>query len=340
MNTESSEKSSDKRSGIDVDEHNLGPQSFNPFRNRRHTTTLLLVVTLAALIAAGYVAYQFYLTGRQESNIIRVNGRIEAHETHISAPTATRVKSVTVKEGEFVHKGQLIVMLDSENLQKRISASGPALKAALTARRETDLQVAAVQQQIGEARARSKGFIAKLFSTRKGRAEKATQLRGDLLQAKMMSSQARSAVATVEGARAQASSKLSYFNITSPIDGICATRSSEPGELVAAGQVMLTLVDLSSAYLRGFLPESDVARIKIGQSAEVFLDSRSAKPFSGRVTSIDAHPSFTPANVYFKNDRLRQAFGITISIDHPNGLAKPGMPAEANVLFNSREKMN
>ena len=108
---------------------------------------------------------------------------------------------------------------------------------------------------------------------------------------------------------------------------------------------MLTIVDPKSAYMRGFITEADVARIKIGQAAQVFLDSDSTKPnsnstepLSGKVTSIDSAPSFTPENVYFKKDRIRQAYGIKISIDHPNGLAKPGIPAEAKIVLNANNK--
>jgi multidrug resistance efflux pump len=313
-------------------------RSFTQFVKHRHLTLLLPIMMIAVLLAAGYGAFYFFSHHGDESNIVRASGRIEAPETHISAPTATRVKSVAVKEGDSVHKGQLIVTLDSEKLQKKINESAPALNAALHARRETDVQVAAVQKQISEARAKSHGFFAKIFSTKSGREKQEIQLRSEMLQAKMMSMQARSAVSSVQGARTQASAKLSFFNITSPIDGICTVRSTQPGELVAAGQVMLTLVSPNSAYVRSFVPESDVARVKIGQAAQVFLDSTSTKPLSGRVTAIDEAPSFTPENVYFKKDRVRQAFGIKISIDHPNGLAKPGMPAEAKIVVNSEKK--
>jgi len=332
-------KIGDKSSDIDKDKPGLKKKLLNLWKNQRKLSILLLAVIVAAVLAAGYAACQLAIS-IADANKLHVSGRIESPETHISAPAATRVKSVMVKEGDTVHKGQLIVTLDSQDLQKKIDESGPALKEALNARRQTDRQVNAVQHQIGEARAKSHGLFAKLFSTKSGREKQATQLRGEMMQAKMMSFQARSAVAEVQGAQAQGTEKLSYFNITSPIDGICATRSTEPGELVAAGQIMLTLVDPDSAYLRGFVPEGDIARIKIGQPAEVFLDANSTKALSGRVRSIDAAPSFTPENVYFKKDRLRQAFGITISIDHPNGQAKPGMSAEANILFNSKQENN
>lgn len=328
---EASNKASDTEKGGSTKEQ----KSFTQVANNRQLTILFRGLILTAMLAACYGTFYFYSHHNRDTNIVRASGRIEAPETHIAAATATRVISVAVKEGDPVHKGQLIVTLDSENLEKKIADSKPALQAALHAKRASDAQIAAVQHQVSEARSKSKGFFAKIFSTKGGREKQATQLRGEMLQAKMMSMQARSAVASVQGARTQASSKLSYFNITSPIDGICTTRSTQPGELVSAGQVMLTLVSLNSAYMRGFVPESDIARIKIGQPAQVYLDSTETTPLSGKVTDIDAAPSFTPENVYFKKDRVRQAFGIKITIDHPGGLAKPGMPAEAKIILNS-----
>ena len=324
---------SDKTGAVEDDLTSLKSRSFARLSEHRNFAVALSVMIIAALIAGGYGAFYLCSHNSNDSNLVRVSGRIEAPETYIAAPVATRVTSVAVKEGDSVHKGQLMITLDSENLQKKINESTPALEAAMHARRETDLQVAAVQKQISEAKAKSNGFLAKIFSTKGGREKQEIQLRSEMLQAKMMSMQARSAVASVQGARTQASSKLSYFNITSPIDGTCTVRSAQPGEPVAAGQVLLTLVGRNAAYMRGFVPESDVARIKIGQAAQVFLDSGSSKPLLGTVTSIDATPSFTPENVYFKKDRIRQAFGINITIDHPTGLAKPGMPADANIVL-------
>jgi HlyD family secretion protein len=325
-----------------VEKGTSGPAPESAQLENRRRTVLLIIVTVAALLALAYGAFHFYDANHKEDpNIVQSSGRIESPETYIAAPTATRVLSVAVKEGDAVRKGQVIVVLDSGLLRQKIEQSAPALKQSLHAKQETDAQVAAVQQQIDKARAKSKGLVAKIFSTKGGREKQEMQLRTEMMEAKMMSMQACSAVATVEGARSQASSKLSYFNITSPIDGICTIRSTQPGELVSAGQVMLTLVSLNSAYMRGFVPEGDIARIKIGQAAQVFLDSDATKPvrpLSGRVTAIDADPSFTPENVYFKKDRVRQAYGIKITIDHANGLAKPGMPAQAKIVLNANSQ--
>src|SRR5208283_1485461 len=96
-------------------------------------TFLLPSVICIALLATGYGTFRFFSKQTEDANVVHVSGRIEALETHISAATATRGKSVTVKEGYPVHAGQLIVTLDSGELEKKLGESGPALKAALAA---------------------------------------------------------------------------------------------------------------------------------------------------------------------------------------------------------------
>jgi HlyD family secretion protein len=76
-----------------------------------------------------------------------------------------------------------------------------------------------------------------------------------------------------------------------------------------------------------------LGRIRVGQAAKVFLDNdpNHQKPLDARIATIDAKASFTPENIYFQRDRVQQVFGVKISIDKPGGLAKPGMPADANI---------
>ena len=183
-----------------IENRQIDQRSSTQFRNQRRTFLLIIVVS-TALLAIGYGAFKFFSNHSDDPNIVRLSGRIEASETHIAAPTATRVKSVAVQEGDTVRKGQLVIVLDSGILQKKIGQSAPALKAALRAKHETDAHIAAVNQEISKARAKSKGLLAKIFSTKGGREKKEMQLRTAMLQAQMMSMQARTAVATVEGAR-------------------------------------------------------------------------------------------------------------------------------------------
>jgi HlyD family secretion protein len=81
--------------------------------------------------------------------------------------------------------------------------------------------------------------------------------------------------------------------------------------------------------LHGYVPEGDIGRVRLGQTAHVFLDSDAKHAFDARVEEIDAQASFTPENVYFKQDRVQEVFGVRLDLRAPRGYAKPGMPADA-----------
>jgi len=83
--------------------------------------------------------------------------------------------------------------------------------------------------------------------------------------------------------------------------------------------------------LRGYVPEGDIGRIRVGQPAHVLLDSDPKRALDARVGEIDSQASFTPENVYFAQDRVQQVFGVKLDLRAPRGYAKPGMPADAEI---------
>ena len=125
---------------------------------------------------------------------------------------------------------------------------------------------------------------------------------------------------------------IAYLNILAPTDGTVTARVVEPGAVVAAGQTVLSMLNYNDVYLRAWVSEGESARVRVGQKANVFLDAFKKKIFPGTVIEIDPVASFTPENIYFKDDRVKQAFGMKIRFDDPNGLQKPGMPADADIL--------
>jgi len=302
-----------------------------------HFHTLAFVVGFAALIALIIFAVTSFLK-THNNNVIEISGRIEAPETHISALAATRVKSVLVHEGEKVTKGQLLIELDPGVINAKVGNVQQAISQASKASRQADLHAAAISGQVADAKKKSNGFWTRVFTSPKGRAKEGEKLRGQMLQARMMQMQARTALAKAKAMSSAASQAKSNFKITSPVSGYCETRSTEPGELVATGQVMLTIVDPSRVYMKGYIAEGDVGKIKLGQEADVYLDSDSKKALPAHITAIDDAPSFTPENIYFKDDRVRQVFGLKLDLDHPEGLAKPGMSAEAKIILKGQDK--
>jgi HlyD family secretion protein len=145
----------------------------------------------------------------------------------------------------------------------------------------------------------------------------------------------QSAEAEAGRARAQlqeAEANRSDLQIVAPFDGTVATRSAEPGEVVSPGTPIMTIVNLSNVYLRAFIPEGEIGRVRAGQSARVYLDSNPKQPLDAVVARIDPQASFTPENTYYRDDRVKQVVGVKLQIVKSQGFAKPGMPADGEVL--------
>lgn len=122
------------------------------------------------------------------------------------------------------------------------------------------------------------------------------------------------------------------LTITAPFDGTVVTRTAEPGEVLAAGTPIITLLDLRKVYLRGYIPEGQIGRVKAGQPARVYLDSNPNEPLDAEVTRIDPQATFTPENTYFRDDRVKQVVAVKLGLRAGFGYAKPGMPAEGAIL--------
>jgi len=149
-------------------------------------------------------------------------------------------------------------------------------------------------------------------------------------QAELKAAQAE--VANAEADRNRIQSQLKDLTVNSPIDGVVTSRSVEPGTVVTSGKTLLSLLDLDTVYMRGFIPEGEIGQVRVGQTAQVYLDSNPKQPLTARVSAIDSEASFTPENIYFQKDRVQQVFGLRLEISEPGGFAKPGMPADARIM--------
>jgi HlyD family secretion protein len=164
------------------------------------------------------------------------------------------------------------------------------------------------------------------------RSSQASAVQKQITQAQ---TEVRAAQADAERTRAQvkeAQANRGDLNIVAPFEGTIATRTAEPGEVVSPGTPIVTMLDLGKVYLRGFVPEGDIGRVKLGQQARIYLDSSPRQPVEAVVSRIDPEASFTPENTYFRSDRVKQVVGIKLLINNPTGAAKPGMPADGEIL--------
>lgn len=372
-----------------------------------------LVLVLIAALAAGW--WFFFRGPSGQPNVIAVSGRIESDDAAVAAKTSGRIREITAREGEAVKAGQVIAVLDDEQLNARVSQAQSTVAQAEARLQHSRQQIAVLQAQleqsrisISQARIDAQGRVSQAqaqvsaaeaalaqaqaqynqalydkekytalakhgdVSEREGRqsattaeAQEAVVLaakrqveaaRGALtatkanldnpairasqasvveFQIKQAEADILSAQADADHARAElqeAQADRSDLKVTAPFDGTVATRYAEPGEVVAAGAPILTIVNLDKVYLRGFIPEGDIGRLRVGQPARVYLDSNPNQAIEAVVSRIDPEASFTPENTYFRDDRVKQVVGVKLQIANPQGFAKPGMPADGEVL--------
>jgi HlyD family secretion protein len=153
-----------------------------------------------------------------------------------------------------------------------------------------------------------------------------------ILQQQAEIASAAADLARTRASLAEAKSNRNDLVVRAPFDGVVATRTAEPGEVLQAGTAVVTMLDLSKVYLRGFIPEGQIGKVKIGQPARVYLDSSPKKPIDAYVSRIDPQATFTPENTYFRDDRVKQVVGVKLQIKEAIGYAKPGMPADGEIL--------
>jgi HlyD family secretion protein len=143
---------------------------------------------------------------------------------------------------------------------------------------------------------------------------------------------ARAQVAEAGAAVALAESRLREGRIISPLTGVVLRKNLEAGEVANPGMSIVTLVDPKDMWLRAYVPETDIARVRVGQPARLSVDGFPGRTFPGRVTEIASEAEFTPKNVQTKKERINLVFRVKIGVTNAEGVLKPGMPADASIV--------
>jgi HlyD family secretion protein len=150
--------------------------------------------------------------------------------------------------------------------------------------------------------------------------------------------QARARLQQAKQTLAVAETRLGYATLASPLAGVVLSKSVEPGEFVAAGTPIVTVGDLENVWLRAYINETDLGRVKVGQRVRVTADTYPGKRYEGHVSFIAAQAEFTPKSVQTEKERVKLVYRVKVDIRNPNMELKPGMPADAEILLKERVK--
>jgi HlyD family secretion protein len=293
--------------------------------------TKKLKIAVTAVLSIAIVAGIFYWVKlRRKVNLDSIysgNGRIEAIEILISTKLAGRLESINVDEGDFVKEGQILAVIDSRSLEAQMEQAKAQLMQAeasyeaskVKAKRSSSLvkDGASSQQEVDDDKVRVKTSLA--------------------------------AVSVAKAAIQRLQVDLDDSTLKAPRDGRIQFRVAQPGEIMAAGSRILTLLDLTDVYMTFFLPTEATGKLALGSEARIILDAAKEYTIKAKISFISDEAQFTPKSVETSNEREKLMFRIKAKI--PSELlkkhiqqVKTGLPGIAYVKLDDSadwpEKLN
>ncbi len=143
----------------------------------------------------------------------------------------------------------------------------------------------------------------------------------------------RAEIARVKAGAALVDSQLADTVAASPVDGVVLVKSADVGEVLSAGTTVLTVGDIDHPWLRGYVNETALGKVKIGSKARVTTDSYPGKVFNGTVTFISSEAEFTPKQIQTQEERVKLVYRVKIEVDNPARELKSNMPADAEIVL-------
>ena len=156
------------------------------------------------------------------------------------------------------------------------------------------------------------------------------------LQVKVLRQDLETQKALIKEARASlevALRQLEYSEVFAPVSGVVLIKSAEEGEYLSPGATVVTIADLDHPWLKGYVDETDLGRVKLGQKVRIRTDTFPNKTYEGKVSFISSEAEFTPKQVQTQKERVKLVYRIKVDVDNPKGELKPGMPADGEILI-------
>ncbi len=321
-------------------------------------------LALVAVVVVGAAAV-FYARWQPTPPVDRlvVSGNIEVTEARASFKTGGRVEARLVSEGAVVQAGQTVARLDRVELAQQVAlqqaevhgaaadlaeleagsrpeeiSQGEAALARARAeeerwRAEAARQAALYEQDIVSAREREAAQAALEVARAHVRdaEERLTLLRKGPRHERI--AQARARLERARQALGLSQTRLDDALLVAPISGIVLSEHVEPGEYVSPGTPVVTIGALADVWLRAYIDQPDLGRVKVGQRARLTTDTYPDKGYDGVVSFLASEAEFTPKNVQTQKERVKLVYRIKVDVPNPSFELKPGMPADAEILF-------
>jgi HlyD family secretion protein len=285
-------------------------------------------VVAIILIGIAIFVWQRYASKDKDNNIVSGNGRIEAVEIDIAAKTAGRIEDIIIREGDFVTAGQTVAKIDTAVLRSQLRAAEADLQQALSIVAQRKITLASAQRQNNRFQ-----VLIKDGSISVKESEDATMA---LNSAVAVLSGAVSAVKATRANIERIQAEINDCTLKSPRDGRVQYIVARPGEVVAGGGRVLSMVDLSDVFMTFFLPTAAAGKIVPDSEVRLIIDAAPKFVIPANVSFIADVAQFTPKTVETKMEREKLMFKVRARI--PSDLlkkhilqVKTGLPGMAYV---------
>ncbi|QPC44592.1 HlyD family efflux transporter periplasmic adaptor subunit [Kaustia mangrovi] len=280
----------------------------------------LIAAALVALAAAGAYYWYTVLASRLPDGIAESNGRIEAEQVDIASKQAGRVIEILVDEGDMVEAGEVVARMQSDEVAAQLRAAEAQLRESRQARREAEATLAQQKSQLDLAereyerarRLHEQGYATtELLDQQQSRLTTARAL-VDATQASI--DRAEATIAASQATVDRLKTLMDDTVLKAPRSGRVQYRLVQPGEVVAAGARILTILDLGDVYMTIYLPARYAGRLAIGAEARLVLDPIPDYVVPATVSFVAAEAQFTPKAVETADERDNLSFRVKLQV--------------------------
>ena len=289
-------------------------------RPRIPTAALALAVAAAAAACA------------RSNDTLTVAGTVEIREVRLSPLASGRLQRLLKDEGDSVRAGDTVAVLDQPGLAAMIEQRRALAEAATT--RTAEIRAALADSQrtandLGRARVLAIQGIAS--------PQELERLQANAAAAAARLQSVRASVRESEAARAGAEVTEAIRDqlvLLAPADGIVLTRFAERGEAIAAGVPVVSVGLVHAPWIRAYVGERYIARIRTGQQVRIRVDGYPDTAFAGHISEIAPRAEFTPRAALTERERADLVFGIKVTTDDGGGRLKAGLPVRVEIPLN------
>jgi len=283
---------------------------------------IIPVTVVLAVCGLGYASYEHFVSIRNAHELV-LSGNVDIRQVNLGFRVSGKLEKLSVDEGDRVKAGDIIAQLDKQPNADDVEANRAAVAQA---------EASLLEQQASFDNAdilltRQKGLVANGSISKQ-------DLDDTLAQRKKADAKLKSAAASL----AQAKSKLAISqtslgdtNLVAPEDGIVLTRAHEKGAILASGTTVFTVSLINPVWIRAYVSETDLGRIKEGMTVSVMTDANPNKPVTGKVGFISPSAEFTPKNVETRELRTDLVYRIRVIAQDSEGALRQGMPVTLNI---------